>query len=52
MAALSNITIPRSRPAGLIYDGLAEPADGFVTMDDAPGLGFELNRDRLESFVI
>ena len=36
----------------LIYDGLIEPADGFFTVIDAPGLGFELNRERLESFVI
>ena len=36
----------------LIYDGLIEPADGFFTVSDAPGLGFELNRERLESFVI
>lgn len=36
----------------LIYDGLAEAADGWLTMSDAPGLGFELNRDRLQNHLI
>ena len=29
-----------------------EPADGWLTMSDAPGLGFELNRDRLQNHLI
>ena len=36
----------------LIYDGLPEPADGWLTMSDAPGLGFELNRERLQNHLI
>ncbi|MPZ57439.1 MAG: mandelate racemase/muconate lactonizing enzyme family protein [Rhizobiales bacterium] len=28
-----------------IYTGLPTPKDGFMTLPDAPGLGFELNRD-------
>jgi L-rhamnonate dehydratase len=36
----------------LIYDGLPEPADGWLKMGDAPGLGFELNTERLQNHVI
>jgi L-alanine-DL-glutamate epimerase-like enolase superfamily enzyme len=36
----------------LIYDGLPEPVDGWLTMSDAPGLGFELNRERLQHHLI
>ncbi len=36
----------------LIYDGLPDPADGWLTMSDAPGLGFELNTERLQNHII
>jgi len=36
----------------LIYDGLPEATDGWFTMTEAPGLGFELNTGRLETFLI
>ena len=36
----------------LIYDGLPEPVDGWLKMGDAPGLGFELNTERLQNHVI
>ncbi|MEX0504148.1 mandelate racemase/muconate lactonizing enzyme family protein [Alphaproteobacteria bacterium LSUCC0719] len=36
----------------LIYDGLPEPADGWLKMGEEPGLGFELNTERLQSYVI
>ena len=36
----------------LIYDGLPEPTDGWVTMGDAPGLGFALNTERLRKHLI
>lgn len=36
----------------LIYDGLPEAKDGWFTMTEAPGLGFELNTGRLENFLI
>ncbi|MGB1356477.1 MAG: mandelate racemase/muconate lactonizing enzyme family protein, partial [Candidatus Puniceispirillaceae bacterium] len=36
----------------LIYDGLPEPVDGWLTMNDAPGLGFELNPARMQTYLI
>ena len=34
-----------------IYDGLPEPKDGFFEMPTKPGMGFELNRDRLKDVL-
>ncbi len=31
----------------LVFDGLIEPADGMLTLTDAPGLGFTPNRERI-----
>jgi L-alanine-DL-glutamate epimerase-like enolase superfamily enzyme len=31
----------------LVFDGLIEPAEGMLTMTDAPGLGFTPNRERI-----
>ena len=36
----------------LIYDGLPEAKDGWFEMNEAPGLGFELNTGRLERYLI
>ena len=36
----------------LIYDGLPEAADDWISMSDTPGLGFDLNTDRLGAFRI
>ena len=30
-----------------IYRGLPEPEDGWLTLPDAPGLGFEPDRDAI-----
>jgi L-alanine-DL-glutamate epimerase-like enolase superfamily enzyme len=34
-----------------IYRGLPEPADGFFTMSDKPGLGFEPDRDAIREIA-
>jgi L-rhamnonate dehydratase len=34
-----------------IYRGLPEPKDGFFTMSDAPGLGFEPDRDAVREIA-
>jgi L-rhamnonate dehydratase len=34
-----------------IYRGLPEPADGFFTMSEAPGLGFEPDRDAIREIA-
>jgi L-alanine-DL-glutamate epimerase-like enolase superfamily enzyme len=34
-----------------IYTGLPMPEDGFMTMPEAPGLGFDLNRDAVREFA-
>jgi L-alanine-DL-glutamate epimerase-like enolase superfamily enzyme len=34
-----------------IYRGLPEPADGYLTMPDVPGLGFEPNRDAIREIA-
>jgi L-alanine-DL-glutamate epimerase-like enolase superfamily enzyme len=31
----------------LVFDGLPEPTDGWLTLPETPGLGFEPNRERL-----
>ncbi len=35
-----------------LYDGLAEPADGWIELPNTPGLGFEINREALEEFKV
>jgi L-alanine-DL-glutamate epimerase-like enolase superfamily enzyme len=34
-----------------IYRGLPEPKDGFLDMPEAPGLGFEPNRDAIREIA-
>ena len=34
-----------------IFNGLPEPKDGFFTMPEAPGLGFEPNRDAIREIA-
>lgn len=34
-----------------IYRGLPEPKDGYFTMPDTPGLGFEVNRDAVREIA-
>ena len=36
----------------LIYDELPEAKGGWYKMSESPGLGFELNSERLERYVI
>ena len=34
-----------------IYTGLPEPKDGWLDLPDAPGLGFEVNRDAIRDLA-
>ena len=50
-ARWSSTTISRSNCSKQIYRGLPMPADGWLTMPDTPGLGFEPNRDAIREIV-
>ena len=34
-----------------IFDGLPEPDDGWLTLPDKPGLGFDINEDAVNELA-